>query len=164
MKTIYAKWSCKSKNKRYISKWVSWRSFKWNSLDLNWKFELSWALEEKSDYVEDNLFLFSTCIRWKSITIESKVEIVGFYLLGKLSNKFISYLIKLEVDQVKWVIKHFQQACKNRLQINRTETARGRQKFKAEHIDWLKTYLESKRNSRVVPFYQFNTATLIINI
>ena len=120
------------------------------SLDLDRNSELSWALAEKSDYAEDNLFLFPTCIRWKRIPIESKFEIVSFYLLGKLSNKSISYLIKLEVDQIKWVIKHFQQACKNRSQINRTETVRGRQKLKAEHIDWLKTYLESQRNSRVV--------------
>ena len=120
------------------------------SLDLDRNSELSWALAEKIDYAEDNLSLFPTCIRWKRIPIESKVEIVSFYLLGKLSNKSISYLIKLEVDQVKWVIKHFQQACKNRSQINRTETARGWQKLKAEHIDWLKSYLKSQRNSRVV--------------
>ena len=84
------------------------------SRDLDRNSELSWVLAEKSDYAEDNLFLFQTCIRWKIIPIESKDKIVSFYLLGKPSNKSIFYLIKLEVDQVRWVIKHFQQACKNR--------------------------------------------------
>ena len=33
------------------------------SLDLDRNSELSWALAEKSDYAENNLFLFPTCIR-----------------------------------------------------------------------------------------------------
>ena len=67
-----------------------------------------------------------------------------------LTQKSIAALFKLNIKQVKCILKHFEQSLEVQLQIQRKEAYKQRRILNEEQVGWLKDYLAEKKNKRVV--------------
>ena len=66
------------------------------------------------------------------------------------SYKSIAWRQKLDIAQVKCILKHFDLSLKQQLDLKRLEVIKHRRILGNDQISWLKDYLSSRRNKRVI--------------
>ena len=92
----------------------------------------------------------SSWLYWKDVSINIKAEVIESFKFKFLTQKSIAALFKLNIKQVKCILKHFEQSLEVQLQIQRKEAYKQRRILNEEQVGWLKDYLAEKKNKRVV--------------
>ena len=86
----------------------------------------------------------------RNISFETKADVVGQFKFSSRSYKSIAWRLKLDIAQVKCILKHFDLSLKQHLDLRRLEIIKHLRILGDDQISWLKDYLSSRRNKRVV--------------
>ena len=92
----------------------------------------------------------NSCLYCRNISFETKADVVAQFKFSSRSYKSIAWRLKLDIAQVKCILKHFDLSLKQQLDLKRFEIIKHRRILGDGLISWLKDYLSSRRNKRVV--------------
>ena len=106
------------------------------------KIERGWLLS--------NLFLHKLSFDYtvKNISFDTRAEVVRLFKFNSRTHKSIAWTLKLDINQAKCILKHFDRSLRQQLELRRLEESKHR-RILDDQISWLKDYLIFKRNKRV---------------
>ena len=89
------------------------------------------------------------CLYCKNISFDTRAEVVRLFKFNSRTHKSIAWTLKLDINQVKCILKHFDKSLRQQLEFRRLEESKHRRILDDDQISWLKDYLNFKRNKRV---------------
>ena len=92
----------------------------------------------------------NSCLYCRNISFETKADVVVQFKFTSRSYKSIAWRLKLDIAQVKCILKHFDLSLKQQFDLKRLEIIKHRRILGNGQISWLKDYLSSRRDKRVI--------------
>ena len=134
---------------------MNWSKENRNNRDLIVNFEINsrdLCSQIRDEQMVENLIPaeFNSCLYCRNISYETKADAVEQFKFSLRSYKSIAWRQKLDIAQVKCILKHFDLSLKQQLDLKRLEVIKHRRILGNDQISWLKDYLSSRRNKRVI--------------